>query len=211
MDFTQWSQLALICVMGAMSPGPSLAVILRNTISGGRTQGLMSGVGHGLGITFYSLVAITGLVALLKTVPNLFLIAQIIGSLFLILLGGKMIISGIGGEQDNGELKQSTISGYRGFSEGFLIAFLNPKIAVWLLALFSQFVQPDADFTEQLVMVLTVGGVDTSWYCLVAFLASSGGLVKALQRNAKRNDLIMGLLLILLAGGMLWRVFALLS
>ena len=79
------------------------------------------------------------------------------------------------------------------------------------MALFSQFVQPEADFTEQLVMVLTVGGVDTSWYCLVAFLASSGGLVKALQRNAKRNDLIMGLLLILLAGGMLWRVFALLS
>ena len=72
MDFTQWSQLALICVMGAMSPGPSLAVILRNTISGGRTQGLMSGVGHGLGITFYSVVAITGLVALLKTVPNFF-------------------------------------------------------------------------------------------------------------------------------------------
>ena len=116
MDFTQWSQLALICVMGAMSPGPSLAVILRNTISGGRTQGLMSGVGHGLGITFYSVVAITGLVALLKTVPNFFLIAQIIGSLFLILLGGKMIISSIGGKQNNGELKQSTITEYRGFS-----------------------------------------------------------------------------------------------
>ena len=198
MDFTQWSQLALICVMGAMSPGPSLAVILRNTISGGRTQGLMSGVGHGIGITFYSVV-------------NFFLLAQIIGSLFLILLGSKMIISGIGGEQDNGELKQSTITGYHGFSDGFLIAFLNPKIAVWLLALFSQFVQPDADFTEQLVMVLTVGGVDTSWYCLVAFLASSRGLVKALQRNAKRIDLIMGLLLILLAGGMLWRAFTLLS
>ena len=157
------------------------------------------------------MVAITGLVALLKTVPNFFLIAQIIGSLFLILIGSKMIISGIGSEQDNGELKQSTITGYRGFSEGFLIAFLNPKIAVWLLALFSQFVQPDADFTEQLVMVSTVGGVDTSWYCLVAFLASSGGLVKALQRNAKRIDLIMGVLLILLAAGMLWRTFTLLS
>ncbi|MCS5545564.1 MAG: LysE family translocator, partial [SAR324 cluster bacterium] len=37
MNLTQWSQLALICIMGAMSPGPSLAVVLRNTVSGGRT------------------------------------------------------------------------------------------------------------------------------------------------------------------------------
>ena len=52
MNITQWSQLIFICVLGAMSPGPSLAVILRNTISGSRTQGIMSGIGHGLGITF---------------------------------------------------------------------------------------------------------------------------------------------------------------
>ena len=211
MDFTQWSQLALICVMGAMSPGPSLAVILRNTISGGRTQGLMSGIGHGLGITFYSVVAITGLVTLLKTVPNFFLIAQIIGSFFLIFLGGKMIITGIGDEQVNREPKQSKMSRRLGFSEGFLIAFMNPKIAVWLLALFSQFIHSDAPFTEQLILVSTVGGIDTSWYCLVAFLASSGGLVKSLQRNAKRIDLALGAVLIFLAAGMLWSTITLFS
>ena len=70
MDFTQWSQLALICVLGAMSPGPSLAVILRNSVSGGRTQGIMSGIGHGLGITFYAVIAIAGLVAMFKNIPN---------------------------------------------------------------------------------------------------------------------------------------------
>ena len=211
MDFTQWSQLALICVMGAMSPGPSLAVILRNTISGGRTQGLMCGIGHGLGITFYSVVAITGLVTLLKTVPNIFLIAQIIGSFFLIFLGGKMIISGIGDEQVNRESKQSKISRRLGFSEGFLIAFMNPKIAIWLLALFSQFIHPDAPFNEQLILVSTVGGIDTSWYCLIAFLASSEGLVKWLQHNAKRIDLALGAVLIFLAAGMLWSTITLFS
>ena len=66
MSITQWSQLVLICIMGAMSPGPSLAVILRNTISGGRTQGVMSGIGHGLGITFYAVIAVAGLVAIIR-------------------------------------------------------------------------------------------------------------------------------------------------
>lgn len=207
MDFTQWSQLALICIMGAMSPGPSLAVILRNSVSGGRQQGVLTGIGHGLGITFYALIAIAGLVTIFKTIPHFFLVAQIVGSIFLIWLGSKMIITALTHENGNFETSHSKVTGRQGFIEGFLIAFLNPKIAAWLLALFSQFVQPDAALTEQMLIVSTVGGIDTIWYCLVALLTSSGALVEGLRRNAKRIDFGMGLLLILLAAGMLWRAF----
>ena len=205
MNITQWSQLVLICIMGAMSPGPSLAVILRNTLSGGRTQGVMSGIGHGLGITFYAVVAVSGLVALFNTIPNFFSVAQIAGSFFLIWLGGKMIISVFKKDYAAKENMSSKNSAHQGFLEGFLIAFLNPKIAAWLLALFSQFVKPDALLAEQFVLVSTVGVIDASWYCLVAFLASSGRLVKGLQHNASRIELGMGILLIILAAGMLWR------
>ena len=191
--------------MGAMSPGPSLAVILRNTLSGGRTQGVMSGIGHGLGITFYAVVAVSGLVALFNTIPNFFSVAQIAGSFFLIWLGGKMIISVFKKDYAAKENMSSKNSAHQGFLEGFLIAFLNPKIAAWILALFSQFVQPDAVLAEQFVLVSTVGVIDASWYCLVAFLTSSGRLVKGLQQNASRIDLGMGILLIILAAGMLWR------
>ena len=85
-----------------------------------------------------------------------------------------------------------------------MIAILNPKIAAWLLALFSQFVQPDALLAEQFVLVTTVGFIDASWYCLVAFLASSGKLVKGLQNYYSRIELGMGILLIILAAGILW-------
>ena len=205
MNITQWSQLVLICIMGAMSPGPSLAIILRNTLSGGRTQGIMSGIGHGLGITFYAVVAVSGLIALFNTIPNFFSVAQIAGSFFLIWLGGKMIISFFKKDYAANENMSSNNSAHQGFLEGFLIAILNPKIAAWLLALFSQFVQPDAVLAEQFVLVSTVGVIDASWYCLVAFIASSGRLVKGLQKNASRIDLGMGILLIILAAGMLWR------
>ena len=191
--------------MGAMSPGPSLAVILRNTLSGGRTQGIMSGIGHGLGITFYAIVAVSGLIALFNTIPHFFSVAQIAGSFFLIWLGGKMIISFFKKDNAANENMPSKNSVHQGFLEGFLIAFLNPKIAAWLLALFSQFVQPDALLAEQFVLVSTVGIIDASWYCLVAFLASSGRLLKGLQHNASRIDLGMGILLIILAAGMLWK------
>ena len=205
MNITQWSQLVLICIMGAMSPGPSLAVILRNTLSGGRTQGIMSGIGHGLGITFYAVVAVSGLVALINTIPHFFSVAQIAGSFFLIWIGGKMIISVFKknfAANENMPLKNTV---HQGFLEGFLIAILNPKIAAWLLALFSQFVHPEALLAEQFVLVSTVGVIDASWYCLVAFLASSDKLIKGLQYNYSRIELGMGILLIILAAGMIWR------
>ena len=205
MNITQWSQLVLICIMGAMSPGPSLAVILRNTISGGRTQGVMSGIGHGLGITFYAVVTVAGLVAIINTIPHFYSIAQLAGSFFLIWIGGKMIISFFKKDYSPNKKKQSKNSAHQGFLEGFMIAILNPKIAAWLLALFSQFLQPEALLAEQFVLVSTVGVIDASWYCLVAFLASSEKLVKVLQHNYSRIELGMGLLLIILAAGMVWR------
>ena len=205
MSITQWSQLVLICIMGAMSPGPSLAVILRNTISGGRTQGVMSGIGHGLGITFYAFVATAGLVAIINTIPNFYSIAQLAGSFFLIWIGGKMIIPFFKKDYAPNKIMQSKKSAHQGFLEGFMIAILNPKIAAWLLALFSQFVQPEALLAEQFVLVSTVGVIDASWYCLVAFLASSDKLIKGLQYNYSRIELGMGILLIILAAGMIWR------
>jgi threonine/homoserine/homoserine lactone efflux protein len=208
-DLTQWSQLALICVIGAMSPGPSLAVILRNSVSGGRQQGIMTGIGHGLGITFYALFAVAGLATMFKTIPHFFLVAQITGSIYLIWLGSKSILSSLSKAQIKNENVHSQVTGKQGFIDGFLIAFLNPKIAAWLLALFSQFVQAEASFHEQIVLVSTVGSIDTAWYCLVAVIVSSGGHVEGLRRNAKRIDLCMGILLILLAAGMLIRAFKL--
>jgi threonine/homoserine/homoserine lactone efflux protein len=60
MDFTALLGMSLVCAMGAMSPGSSLAVVLRNTISGGRTQGIMTGIGHGIGFSIYAMIAVTG-------------------------------------------------------------------------------------------------------------------------------------------------------
>ena len=167
----------------------------------------MTGIGHGLGITFYALVAIAGLVTMFKTIPHFFTIMQIVGSVFLTWLGSKMIISAFSQQKIETEIEYPQLTGRQGFIEGFLIAFLNPKISVWLLALFSQFVQANASFSEQIVLVTTVGGIDAAWYCFVAVIASSGDLVESLKRNTKRIDLGMGILLILLAAGMLLRSF----
>ena len=198
MDLTVWSQLTLICILGAVSPGPSLAVILKHSIKGGRFQGFLAGIGHGLGMTFYAFIAVIGLVTFFEEIPYFFPITQIIGALFLIFLGTKMIISFLDIKNTKNN-KEEKISQKQGFLEGFLIVFLNPKIAAWTFALFSQFVKPYATIFEQIILISTVGVIDAFWYCLVATISSSKMMVSRLQNYGNVVDLTIGVILILLA------------
>ena len=56
-----WIQFAAICIVGAMSPGPSLALIIRNSIKYGRVSGLLSSIGHAIGIGIYAAISVVGL------------------------------------------------------------------------------------------------------------------------------------------------------
>ena len=76
MDIKSLIGMSFVCAMGAISPGPSLAVVLRNTISGGRTQGVMTGIGHGLGFSIYAFIAVMGLSSLLLANEQIFPLLQ---------------------------------------------------------------------------------------------------------------------------------------
>ena len=108
-------------------------------------------------------------------------------------------------EKDNKEEKIK-INQKKGFVEGFLIVFLNPKIAAWTFALFSQFVKPNANISEQIILISTVGGIDALWYCLVATITSNRLVASKFKIYGKIIDLAMGIILVLLALKMIWEV-----
>ena len=87
-------------VLGATSPGPSLIVVLRNTLIGGRRQGVACAVGHGVGFGIYAGSAVFGLILLLENAPNIFFILQIIGALLLVWYGIMMWTADMNALQD---------------------------------------------------------------------------------------------------------------
>ena len=89
MTFIFWLQFATVCVAGAMSPGPSLALIIRNSTTISRFAGFMTAVGHGIGMGVYAVFAVTGLIIILTTNEILFQFIQIIGILFLLFILSK--------------------------------------------------------------------------------------------------------------------------
>ncbi len=194
MDYKSLLGLSFVCAMGAISPGPSLAVVLRNTISGGRKQGVMTGIGHGLGFFIYAFVAVMSLASLILGNENIYKILQLIGSLVLMWIAYGMITSSLKAPSEKKELSRR-----KGFTEGFMIAFLNPKILVFLVAVFSQFINPDMSNSSRLLMAFVAGVIDTTWYVLVALLFAETAILKKLRSNAAIVDRMIGIFLFLFA------------
>ena len=202
MDLPALIGVSLVCAMGAMSPGPSLAVVLRNTISGGRTQGVMTGIGHGIGFGIYAMLAVTGLSAILIADESKFELLQWSGAVVLLWLSYNMLTY-----QPSGDKEEHQSSGRRGFVEGFMIAFLNPKILVFLVAVFSQFLDPQMTPINRVVMALIAGLIDTVWYVLVAAVLSGTAIIDKLRDNSVLIDRMIGTVLLVLALALISKSF----
>lgn len=198
MVFELWLSLVVICILGALSPGPSLAVVVKNTINGGKKGGLTTAISHGIAIGLYALIVVTGIGLVIVQSPVLFELIRYSGAAFLIYLAYNALKSS-GSNIDLTNTKVDQVKVVNGWRDGFLIAFLNPKIALFFIALFSQFVDANASIQQNAIMVCTVGIIDTIWYCLVAMGLSRGPVLNKLKSKSAAIDKITGVVLILLA------------
>ena len=198
MEFHLWLSLVVICLLGALSPGPSLALVIKNTVSGGVKQGYATAISHGIGVALYAAITATGIGVIIVKSPMLYAIIQYAGAAFLVYLGVKSLLAkkNIFSENDIHPTQKTSVKGWR---DGFLIAFLNPKLAIFFLALFSQFVDANASWVQNVVMTLTVGIIDGVWYCFVTYGISRGNIINKLRNNSHIVDRIAGSFLILLA------------
>lgn len=185
-----------------MSPGPSLAVVLRHTIQGGRRAGSVAALTHGLGIGLYALACISGLAFLLTTSPRLFQAFQWAGAAYLAWLGLKGLMAKRG---QGGDVEMTEPNDFGAARDGFLVVFLNPKIAVFFIALFSQVIGPETTLPARLAYATTAMVIDASWYLLVARVFSSQALLPRLRAQAVWMERLFGLILLLLAGRLVWQ------
>ncbi|ART82645.1 lysine transporter LysE [Oceanisphaera profunda] len=196
MEFSSWLALVAICVVGAMSPGPSLAVVMRNTIRGGRSHGVLTAIGHGAGVGLYALLTALGLALIIANNPLLFNVIRYGGAAFLAWLGVKALLAK---PQSAAAAETNEIAGRQGAFEGFMVAFLNPQLAIFFVALFSQFVHADTDWQQSMIMMLTAGGIDGAWYVLVALILSRGPVLAWLNAKSVWLDRLSGVVLLGLA------------
>lgn len=204
MTFAAWLSLVAICALGAASPGPSLAVVARHSIAGSRLQGAACALAHATGVGLYALFTVLGLAAAIANRPRLYLLLATAGACYLAWLGVQALRTPVNPAAADGDCVSSGWPA--AVRDGFAIALLNPKIALFFLALFSQFVGPAPGVLETAVLSLTAMGIDAAWYLLVA-LVLSGSAIDGLRQRAGSLSAITGGMLLALAGWTLARLW----
>jgi len=197
MTFTTWFTLFSIALLGAMSPGPSLAVIIKNTLSGGKLHGIATAWAHAIGIIGYACLTVFGLAFILKQNPLVFESISILGAAYLAWLGCKALTSKGGIADKLAQGKQQSY--YASMRNGLMISMLNPKIGLFFIALFSQFLHADAGFSEKMLTLITPPLTDGSWYTLVVLVLSRPKVLNKLREKAQIIDKITGCVLIAIA------------
>ena len=164
-----WLLLASICALGAMTPGISLAVITRHTLHGGAQAGAIAGLTHALGVGIWAAATVAGMAVLFKRYPGLELAFSLLGALFLLWMAWK---SWQASRQSQAPAHTSPPSNviHGAAWDGFAVAFLNPKVALFFLALFSQFLSSEMGQPARIQIALTAMIIDGAWYVLVALL-----------------------------------------
>ena len=132
---------ALASVLLALTPGPNLLYLVSRTLCQGRTAGLISLAGTTSGFLFYALSSALGLTAVFVAVPVLFEVVRWAGAAYLLWLAWDAVrphgSGGLFARRDLPLVRPAAL-----FRTGVITSILNPKVALFYLALFPQFVDP---------------------------------------------------------------------
>ena len=158
-----------VCLLGAMSPGPSMVVVINNAIFKNRFHGILTSLGHGIGISVYALFAVLGIALIIKTNLLIFNGIKFLSIIFLIYLGVKSLLNKSRLDFNKNNLKDGIAS----FLQGLNISLLNPKIFIWFIAIYSQFMSVNNDLFFNTTLILTAGLVDAVWYITLTLLVTS--------------------------------------
>ena len=200
MSLSDWFLFAMVCLAGTASPGPSLILLVNSVIKDGRTAGVAFGIAHGVGIFVYAGLVASGLILLLSIAPWFTIVLEFIGLLFLLFLSISMIKNSIKKRQSvETRPNNLSVTSWYHIRNGFLIVFLNPKVAAFYLAIFSQFLDVASDLDSKFIMVITATVIDGCWYILLAFIIAVPKFTNFVKVSANKGEFFLGILLFIIS------------
>jgi threonine/homoserine/homoserine lactone efflux protein len=169
-----------------LTPGPDTAFIVGQSVAHGRKMGLMSVLGISAGCIVHTAALALGLSALLAASASAFIVIKVAGAAYLIFLGGRMIFGSFRRDAETAT-RTETIdevalpSSRRAFVQGFATNVLNPKVVLFFLSFFPQFVAASSESKALAFVFLGIVLIvmSTVYNGLVAWLA--GGITRRVR------------------------------
>ena len=180
-------------------PGPDFLIVTKNTINGGKMNGIMAALGISSAHIVYSSLAIFGIIYILTSLYYLFLTIKILGAIYLIYLGIQSIFMARRPMKFNVKNSEvNNINYFTSYRQGFLSTILNPKALLYYISVLPQFLSNDGmEIKLQITIIsLIVVTVILCWFIFCVYIFS---YIKLLFSNTKIKaifDYCVGLILI---------------
>lgn len=137
----------LACALIAIVPGPTVTVIVANSLKHGTRAGLLNVAGTQLGLALMMAILVVGLSSVIAAMGGLFEVLRYAGAAYLVWLGWKLL-------RNPGTLEAAAARPRGGFvTQGFLVLMANPKALLFFGAFIPQFVDPRGDYVAQIVLL----------------------------------------------------------
>lgn len=186
-------QFVLMCIFLIILPGPDTAIVTKNTLIQSRIGGLKTSLGIICALLIHTFAAVIGLSALIVKSAVLFSIFKYAGAVYLIYLGGKILWS-LWKKEEAASVEMNTKSQFENtshFTQGFLTDILNPKVAIFFLSFFPQFVEPGGGtFLPFLIMGITFTLLSAIWLLLYV---NSINQISAFMKKPVAKNMIEGI------------------
>lgn len=194
--------VATITILAVISPGPDFAMVTRNGYSFGRKTGLISALGIAAGVQVHVVYTVLGVAILITQSPTLFWVMKVVGAAYLMYLGYQSFSNraALDTDGDSG----SVPSAWQAFGMGFLTNALNPKTMLFVVATFTQLVQPDAPFWLNFAYGFWMSFAHWVWFSIVALVFSNKRLRAAMLARQRLLDKVIGVALLGLGASLLF-------
>lgn len=202
---------SLIALFLVLSPGVNTMLIINNASNFGPKITTFNIAGLCSATFFHGALSIFGISLIVLSSPRLYLVVKSIGSLYLAYIGTKMLWSGIGflrGKSVKKTVRNNVLSSkspFESFREGFITQLFNPKVSMFYLAAFPQFIIGRNTVYEGFSLVLIHASIIASWFFFLTFFISR---MKAKLENAKVQaaiNIVTGtVLLCFAAAALIW-------
>ena len=168
-DFPAFLALAAVVIV---TPGPDTALTIRNTIAGGRRAGVFTAAGVVAGQLVWTLACVVGVTALLVASAPVFAALRWVGAGYLVFLGVKTLIAAFrsGAPVAVPGTAAAGLAPGVAARQGLLSAVSNPKLAVFFVSLFPQFVTPGPGAAGGMLLLgACFGAMTLVWLSAYAF------------------------------------------
>jgi threonine/homoserine/homoserine lactone efflux protein len=156
-----------VAVVLTLTPGPATAMVIRSALRGGRRAALLTTLGNSVGVLAWGIASAVGISALVAASEIAFVSLNVVGAAVLVSLGIQSFLRARRG----GEVEVARGDPTRGaFRNGLVTCIANPKLAVFFVALFPQFISGGrSSLGTGLEMSTLIVALDLVWYSALAF------------------------------------------